>query len=426
MSVEPVIEALLSEDAVRLEGARPFAGWPAIEGVLPELTEDGKLMAVSVLAAVGAGAQLLALTGDASVLVALEAADALSRLPLSVLPPAPQILYAAAVRLSAAVRVKLYRLIGKLGDASALPLLRTLYGQEVEPVARRKLEMAAIRLGGVEERRTLVERVRGVGVRDAEEIFDDVLDANDPVALREMLSWLADERVVEVVGTHAVQYSIRVCDLAAIAADRHGLSFGQIGRLAYRPVDAALLAAARTAISELALPAEAVAVAAAPAPTAPAPTPPPKLSIFGIPLSTVTPAPSSTPRLAPEPPAPPAPVQVPPSQGRTVLSPPKVDSDPVMPFVARSPSPTSTPERASASEQRSSSYDKYVWACAWITVRPELKSQVLQRLGVDVDAWTSLQASWQSWLAGDRARWAKWCEDLEASKKKLLASSQRL
>ncbi len=501
MQAQLVIEALENEDARRLAAARPFPVdiFLHIEPILEGLDTPGRLMVVDVLAEVSRTATeetgampagvsaLLTMTGDPDERVANDAANALLELAKVARRPASHVVHTAAVRLFASVRIKLYRLVGIWGDASVLAELRKLYDLEQDPVARRKLEVAASRLGGVDEQRSFLNRVSQAKAREALAIYGDVVDARDFGALRCMLPWLDNNTVVDVVGTHSTQFSVRMCDLAVLAADRLGVQLGQASPLPYRPVTDETLAVARKAIEMLTptsavseeplrqpppqsisvpipvpVPVPVTAVAQAPLiyhAAQPAKeehtievTPEvlqalkPAISVFGLPLATVTPARASTTesRPAQEPVKPVSPELA--GQSKTMLAPPNIDLDAVTPFARPAsqtrpsgvpPSPRATPEQADprrgrseaepSSQQQRITYDQYAWACAWITLRPETQSQTLQQLGItNQEAWTAIQTAWQSWLGADRERWNQWCQKLEAMKKHLMRSSQQM
>ncbi|MFO0547074.1 MAG: hypothetical protein U0271_01735 [Polyangiaceae bacterium] len=435
-----VLDALRRQDAEAMARARPFAAEVAalIEPELEQLDTRGRLLATVVLREIAretrrAGALLLTMTGDAEDIVANEAARALLKLPLAALPPAADVVYASAVRLSVDVRGQLYRLVGKLGDKSVLGELRRVAGQETSPEARRKLDSAAIALGAREEWRELFDRIQAMQPDTAEEVFEDVVDARDRGLLRAMLPWLADDRVVNVVGTHELEFAVRVCDLAAIAASRLGVLAGP--QLPYRPVTDTVLADTRAALAALEEPRPPVLPLPGSGPLAvpqAAPAPRPLTVLSSVPSPAAPRPPAVSPPAPPPPPLPPPPpplaptrreapaAMVPPAQAAapqtTAPLLPQATLAAVLPFLPTLP----FARRGAQPEQRRLSYEQFLWACASLAARPDSKIAVLSQLAIPGEsAWTLIHSTWLDWLRADPDRWAKWSADLERSRAEL-------
>lgn len=423
MTTTQVIEALERADGDALTAARPFdldIG-PAIEAVLDDLGERGRHLATCVLREVGGEASaktLLTMTGDASESIAIAAADALLTLDTKALPDASLIVHTAAVRLSPNVRERLYRLIGQLGDRTVLDRLRSISDQERVPSARRKLELAAARLGGQPERRALIEQVEKAGQAEAREVFEEVVLSNDRGALRAMLPWLDDRRVALVVGSHDRTFEIGMSDLAVIAADRLGLDFERASPLPLRPVPPALVPLARAAMQAIPVvpvanhhherPQHAVA-SPVPPPIRPAPLPVPPLVQPAI-RQQVT-----------------MPLKMPGESNQTMELPPDLLLHAAAtPFPERNPA--RTPDLAARAVAPAApkgpptelDYERYSWACACFAVHPERKEQTLRQINVPDDrAWASIHVKWQDWLGADRARMSQWLQYVQRLRQEL-------
>ncbi|MFO0619159.1 MAG: hypothetical protein U0414_41605 [Polyangiaceae bacterium] len=452
--------AALERDARDVLGRRPLAADVAghVEEALPRLGAQARRLAATVLArcaSPASGRALLTLSGDADPSIARAAAEALLAVPTSALPDATFLVRSIAVRRDARVRTTLYRVLARTGDAMALPVLRSIYAQERDPRALAKAHVAAIRLGGVEERRAFVARLGDVRPRDALEAEEDLLDAGDPRLMRAAVTWFDDERVVRSVGTHDRSELVRLCDVAVRAASRLGISFQTRGRPpCLERIEPLILASARAAV--LALPGDAeplvappraeVQPAQSPAAAVPAPPPaPPARSPLPVPsrgdahgsFATAPPVPDLPPTA--EMAMPPTPIAATPfvRQAGTTRPPPAAKkprfntgtqdleqakaaamADIAIPFdrvaartgpppIAPSPPGPTRPPAEAAQAVASLSFDQYTWICALGAHDAALAQAAYRGAGLSDDAWRESHRRWQEWLGADAERWRR-------------------
>lgn len=467
----PVLEALREDDGDALAAAAPYddAVAAAIHPALSELDVRGRLMATWVLAR-ASGAQradvLLDMTGDPVERVGLAAARELLALAPEAMPRAERLVHTIPVRLKPSVRSLLYRVVATKGDPSVLDLLRSIFDQERDEAALRDAHLAAARLGGPEERAALYERIEQAPPDDAAEAFDELVFVGDRTLARALDAWFEDETIAKVIGNHFRRTLIRVCDFAAVAASRLGLAFDHRGASAplavsQSPIPAEVIAAARAAVLALRpeMPAR-IEAPPQPAPVAPrplvapmAPLPAPRIGPSpafttssasarataplpaGMPEPMTRPLvlpdvlPASTPFAAPAAPRPSR--EAAPTLQGVPFQPSRVAAPPAPAPRQRPRIPTGTVdlESALAAEKAAESsrsaarttsspprgpqlgVEQYAWLCALVERRPEQRAEAWRRFGIPDEAgWGQLHATWQAWLAEDRARLARFHE----------------
>ncbi|MFO0614725.1 MAG: hypothetical protein U0414_19215 [Polyangiaceae bacterium] len=433
MRGDEAVDALRRDDLEALGKASLGADVPsAIEAALPILGKRARLLATSLLPAIGgapAGRALLALSGDADPLVASSAARALAALPVDALPDAAFLTHSIAVRRNAKVRATLYGVVARTGDRAVLPRLRGLYDQERDPDALASAHRAAARLGSVEERRAFAAGLARAQPGHVLELEDHLVAFGEPRMMRAASTWFDDARFVVSAGNHGREVPIRVCDVAARAAARLGVAFDG-NDTSLRPRSSSEIASAKAATlalpalvdAETVLRAEPARAPAAPPPAHEGPLvrldrpkEPPKvteLPTAEAALPTITNV-SSLPFVAPSGAAPGRPARPKPrfDTGTQDLEKAKAEAmagHPSTPF--RAPSPTRPPAEAA---QPSIGFEQYTWVCALEARSAAAAARARADYGISEGAWRDVHARWQTWLGGDVERWRRFQTLLE-------------
>ncbi|HEY3065956.1 MAG TPA: HEAT repeat domain-containing protein [Methylomirabilota bacterium] len=126
------------------------------------------------------------------------------------------------------VREQMGLLVGKLGDANAIPTLERQLAAEPDAHARHGLSIALARLGERRARQAYLERLRADNPRQRAAALEDLLYIGDRRLVLDVLPLLDDLREAVNVAPSATRYFIRVCDVAVNVLDvllQHPFSF---------------------------------------------------------------------------------------------------------------------------------------------------------------------------------------------------------
>ncbi len=216
------------------------------------LDTEARLLAVMFLTETdGARAAevLLQMTGDENEQVAAGAAQGLNSI-VSGLPP-DVIAEALPRRRYPVVRAQLYLAMARARDVGALEVVRQLTQSEHDDEARINALVAAILLGGKQERGEFKDRLRSASPRDAQQLAEKLQLIGDQRLAQGMLPWLSNSRPVTRIGSDADGRMLRMCDLAVLTAHRLGVEF-PIPTESPANFDAETIGASRVALEALA------------------------------------------------------------------------------------------------------------------------------------------------------------------------------
>lgn len=231
MDVQAVLQGIRSGDrgaAALCRGASaPEADALVIEArrELPSLEEGPRGVVVACLkelTTAPAGELLLEMTDDDDLMVAAAAADALLRAASP--PPADEALAAARKRVEPFLRGRLYRLAGLTGDARTLKALESVAESSVD--AARDAQIAAVKLGGKEDRERFFERIETALPEQVLDLGDALDYVGDPKLARALLPWLDQtDDVVRLSPDNSPSPKMaRMCDMAVLYARRLGIA----------------------------------------------------------------------------------------------------------------------------------------------------------------------------------------------------------
>lgn len=231
MDVQAVLQAIQGGDRAAVGLCRGAAGADAatlvteVRRALPSLEEGSRRVVVACLEASGspeAAELLLEMTDDDDLMIGASAAGALLRVPSP--PPVDQVLAAARKRAEPFIRGRLYRLAGQSGDDRTLKALRSTV--ESNRDAARDVQIAAVKLGGEDERESFASRVEQALPDEVLDLGDALQYLGDPRLARHLIPWLskADPVVRLGVDVSPVPRMARMSDMAVLFARQLGIA----------------------------------------------------------------------------------------------------------------------------------------------------------------------------------------------------------
>jgi hypothetical protein len=222
-----------------------------LEQNLTVLDAEARMLAVLFLIKKGdsaASSLLLRMTGDDDGQVAAMAAQGVNS--VAEWPSVDAVIEAIPRRRYPLVRSQLYLAIARTENRDALPRIRSLMQFESDDEVLLHAEVAAILLGGEEERAEFIDRLHGAKPADALELEEKLELIGDARLARGLLPWLPNQRPVTRFGSDANQRMLRMCDLAVWAAHRLGIWFPMTSE-SLTNFDAETLAAAQMALAAI-------------------------------------------------------------------------------------------------------------------------------------------------------------------------------
>lgn len=234
MTADDLLEAARHHDW-EMPG-RACAAPPSFLGVaereLPSLDDVAQHIVALALVrqdAPGAGRALLRIAATGPTAAAAVAAQGLATVADP--PPSADVIATIPRVADPLVRTFLYLSAGRLGSFADVPALRDVAALEEDSDVLATAQVAAVRLGAVEERDLFVQQLHETTPAGAKIAAQYLMYVNDPGLAVGLLGWLNDGSAVMRMCTDPKRRSARMCDLAVWTARSLGVPLG-------RPVEA--------------------------------------------------------------------------------------------------------------------------------------------------------------------------------------------